>query len=108
MAEAERHFRAALEIQPRYPHANKNLANMLLEQGRKEEAATYYRAMVDSCPDDVESLNNLAWILATKPDGSDADRAEAVRLAERAVELDGGKNPSVADTLERARAAIRP
>ena len=108
VAEAERHFRAALEIQPRYPHANKNLANMLLEQGRKEEAATYYRAMVDSCPDDVESLNNLAWLLVKKPNGSDADRAEAVRLAERAVELDGGKNPSVADTLEKTRAAIRP
>lgn len=108
VAEAERHFRAALEIQPRYPHANKNLANMLLEQGRNEEAATYYRAMLDLCPDDVESLNNLAWLLVKKPNGSDADRAEAVRLAERAVELDGGKNPSVADTLEKARAAIRP
>ena len=55
-------------------------------------------------PDDTQALNNLAWALATSADPRLRNAAEAVRTAERALQLTGGHNPAVLDTLGAAYA----
>ncbi|MSU59234.1 MAG: hypothetical protein EXS35_13885 [Pedosphaera sp.] len=48
------------------------------------------------------ALNNLAWLLASHSDAKLRDGAEAVRLATRAAELTGRKQPVVLGTLAAA------
>jgi spermidine synthase len=50
-------------------------------------------------------LNDLAWLLATCEPSAGGDPARAVRLAERAQALSGGKSPACLDTLAAAYAA---
>ena len=45
------------------------------------------------------ALNNLAWILATDPDATLRDGAEAVRLARRACTLTGNSSAVYVGTL---------
>ena len=45
-----------------------------------------------------------AWMLATNPNASVRNGAEAVELAQRAVELSGGREPAILDTLAAAYA----
>jgi tetratricopeptide (TPR) repeat protein len=52
----------------------------------------------------VTALNNLAWILATCPDGSVRDGNEAVRYAEEACRLTAFKQPKFISTLAAAYA----
>ncbi len=49
-------------------------------------------------------MNDTAWLLATDPDRSIRDGAEAVSLAEWAAELSNHKDPAVLDTLAAAYA----
>ena len=49
-------------------------------------------------------LNDLAWLLATNPKPERREGAEAVRLAERACALSGGKEARFWGTLDAAYA----
>jgi tetratricopeptide (TPR) repeat protein len=49
-SEAERHFRAALAINPQNPHARTFLAQMLYRQGHDDEAIMLFRAVIQSYP----------------------------------------------------------
>ena len=60
--------------------------------------------MLNSRPDDVALLNDIAWTLATNPNASIRNGREAVELAERAVRLSGGQQPAILDTLAAAYA----
>ena len=60
--------------------------------------------MIRSRPNDTNLLTDTAWILATNPNASVRDGAEAVALAQRAVELSGGQEPAILDTLAAAYA----
>lgn len=71
------------------------------------EAAGNTAAAVADCyealkrdPADADTLNRLAWLLATKPDVKDATRAK--ELATRACELSGWSNADHIDTLATA------
>jgi len=75
-------------------------ARDLRAAGRPREAAEVLRAALSTRPDDVDLMNNLAWLLA---DESIAP-AEALRLAKRAAER-APDDASVLDTL--GWAAIR-
>lgn len=55
-------------------------------------------------PNDLDSINNLAWILSTCPAARFRKAGEAVRLAERAKLLARGEHPAVLDTLAAAYA----
>ncbi len=55
-------------------------------------------------PDDVALLNDTASVLATNPNASIRNAAEAVELAERAVQLSDGREPAVLGTLAAAYA----
>ena len=63
------------------------------------------RQTLQKTPNDRDTLNNLAWLLATQSNGDQALGMEAVELAEKANILSGDGDPAVADTLALAHAA---
>ena len=55
-------------------------------------------------PNQIGFVNQLAWVLATCPEASVRNGAEAVELAQRAVQLSGGREPAILGTLAAAYA----
>ncbi len=102
--EAMVHYRKALEAEPDYAKARNNLD---LAQSRREEirkALAGRRELLRSRPDDVTLLNDTAWVLATNPNASIRNGAEAVELAQRAEQLSEGREPAILGTLAAAYA----
>jgi protein O-mannosyl-transferase len=87
LAEGIAQLRQGIDLNPNNAYACGQLATALDRQGNTREAVSYYRQSLRIDPDVTESLNNLAWILASTRDASLRNGAEAVRLAERACEL---------------------
>ena len=104
-AEALRHFRRAVELDPGRADAQLDLGLALERQGRLTEALDHLRTAVRCSPEWVDPCNELAWLLATGSDPALRDPAEAVRLADRAVHLSGGRDPNVLDTQAAAQAS---
>ena len=76
----------------------------LLKQGRVKEAILEFEEVLNFAPGDVSSRNNLAWILSTTPSASLRDGPKALKLAQQAANLTGGKSPEILDTLGAAYA----
>ena len=62
------------------------------------------RESLRSRPDDVALLNDTAWALATNPNASIRNGAEAVELAQRAAQLSDRREPAILGTLAAAYA----
>ena len=62
------------------------------------------RELLRSRPDDVALLSNIALVLAAGQDGSIRNGAEAVELAQRAVQLSRASEPVALGTLAAAYA----
>jgi tetratricopeptide (TPR) repeat protein len=97
------HYVAAARISPT-TERRIVLALALARAGRTAEAIAQYRALLQQAPATAPALNNLAWLLATTPEASLRDGAEAVRLAERACALAAHKQPLFIGTLAAAYA----
>jgi protein O-mannosyl-transferase len=97
--EAIAHWQKALAIQPYDGDVHTSLGNAFLEKGLVKEAINHYQQALEIAPQDVLAQNNLAWILATSSDASIRNGTKAVALAEKAVQLSGGGNPSFLRTL---------
>jgi tetratricopeptide (TPR) repeat protein len=82
--EAEVPLRHALGLRPADDEARRRLAVTLVQEGRVEEAIGAYGEILRRRPDDLDALNNVAWIRATHAEAGHRNGAEAVRLAERA------------------------
>jgi len=98
-------FQAALAAEPNNAPAYCHLAQAWIQKGHLEEAIAQYQAALALSPTDPATLNNLAWLLATRPAPAPGDGAKAVELAVRANQLSKGGNPSVLGTLAAAYAA---
>ena len=105
LGEAVREFREALRAKPDDAEAHNNLGLALRSMGERDEAIRHLRAALSLRPDWPVPMNEIAWILATHPDTRIRNAAEAVRLAERAVDLTGRRQPVMLDTLAAAYAA---
>jgi protein O-mannosyl-transferase len=104
-AGAVRAARAALAASPDSPDLQLALADTLAGAGRPAEAVGHYREALRLRPAWVAASNNLAWLLATSPEGGVRDPGEALRLAEEAADATGRRDPSVLDTLAVSQAA---
>jgi protein O-mannosyl-transferase len=102
--EAEVVLREAVELDPNSLNGHDMLAHVLYSQGKSSEALAEWRVVLDELPDHVHMLNRVAWILATNPDASVRNGAEAVERAERAAKLTKGQVPEVLNTLAAAYA----
>jgi tetratricopeptide (TPR) repeat protein len=87
-------------------HAMANYQTALIQQSRKEygAAAESFRKALETQPEWVEALNNLAWLLAACPRPEFRDGRQAVQLAEQAVKLTEEKQPLFLGTLAAALA----
>jgi tetratricopeptide (TPR) repeat protein len=103
MSDAARHFREVLRVRPD-ARTHYYLGLALDSQGHAEDAVYHYREAVRLGPNTPLYLNDLAWFLATNPKAELRDGAEAVRLAERACQLSGGKEARFWGSLDAAQA----
>jgi Flp pilus assembly protein TadD len=102
--EAIAHFRQAVEIDPRGADARFNLGDALYARGQTAGALTQWREGLKLEPENVAVLSRTAWTLATSPDPTVRNGAEAVELAERAMKITGGREPAAFDALAAAYA----
>ncbi len=82
LAEAVRHYRRALKLDPEQAQAHNNLGSLLAQKGRTAEAMEHYRQAIRIAPEFASAHFNLAVALAG---GTEADQArrhlnEALRL----------------------------
>jgi Flp pilus assembly protein TadD len=86
------------------PRARLRLAVVRMAQGNFEEALEHCQAALRQDPDNPETLNNLAWLLATSPGAGIRDGARAVEHARRACGLTQFKRAAMVSTLGAAYA----
>jgi tetratricopeptide (TPR) repeat protein len=96
-------FQESVRLQPN-ARAHYELALALDASGQGEKAIMEYREAVRLSPTSALYMNDLAWALATNPDEKMRDIKEAVRLAEDACRLSGGREPRFFGTLDAAYA----
>lgn len=104
-SEAIPHYRSALAIKPDYAEAHNDLGVALLQKGQTAEAILQFKQTLALIPNNVETLDNLAWVLSTANPPTLRNGTEAIEFARRAVDLTGGKDPAVRNTLAVAYAA---
>ncbi len=78
----------AVRLSPELADAHYNLGMMFYAMGNSEQAAKHLLQAVRLNPEDAESLNRLAWLLATSPNDSLRNGSDAVKLAQRACDKD--------------------
>ena len=98
-------FLLVLESRPDDPNAHYNVAVALAAERRPVDAVSHFRRALEPRPGWSAALGGLAWLLATHPDSGVRDPVEAVRLAERAIELTGRQEVQPLDALAAAYAA---
>lgn len=104
LSDAEEQFNTLARLCPTNGEVQLKLGVVLLQQYKLDDALPRFREAVRLEPGSVEALNGLAWLLATHPRAEMRNGAEAVRLAERACELSGGKDARFCSTLDAAYA----
>ncbi len=102
--EAIEQFQDAVEFRPDYADAYANLAAAQYRQGDVLDAVKHWHDTLRLRPNRVIAMNQLAWALATCPEPSVRNGVEAIDLAQRAVDLSGGQEPAILDTLAAAYA----
>jgi tetratricopeptide (TPR) repeat protein len=101
-AEAVELYRAALELEPTSAELRNNLAVALGALGREEEQTAELVLALESDPDHLAALRNLAALELTAASEERRDPAAALELAGRAVALTGGRDPMVLAILAEA------
>jgi tetratricopeptide (TPR) repeat protein len=102
--EAIAHYQRALKQMPDSTHAHYQLGLALQSRGKFAAAIAQFQRVLELDPKHVSTQNNLAWLLATCPDGSLRNGQKAVELAQRAVQFSGDNSPEILDTLAAAYA----
>jgi len=97
-------FAQSVVLKPGDANARLRLAESLASGGRQAEAIQGFQEALRVQPDSPDALRGAAWILATSKKSELRNGAVAVRLAERANGLTGGKDPAVLSALDAAYA----
>jgi protein O-mannosyl-transferase len=82
------------------------LADAFLRAKLQKDAIAEYEHVVRISAQDPLPRNNLAWLLATSSDASIRDGSRAMELANQAVRLSDGKDPTYLRTLAAACAEV--
>ena len=101
--EAMAHLNTAVTLRPDYEEGCYYLGGALAREGQFAKAAAAFRSAIKAKPAYEAAFNDLAWILATRPETQVRNVSEAIRCAERACELTHHANPLYLDTLAVAR-----
>jgi tetratricopeptide (TPR) repeat protein len=95
---------AAPQLGARPAEAEVEVAAKLSRRGDFAGAIARYRRALELDPNLIEALNNLTWLLATCPEASLRDGAEAVQLGEKTCQLTGYHRTIMVGTLAAAYA----
>jgi cytochrome c-type biogenesis protein CcmH/NrfG len=98
------HYRKLLELQPANIEVHNIVGTVLVQQGHIREGVEEWQKVLAIQPDNGNAMSNVAWVLATSPDGSLRDGAQAVQLAEQALRISAGRIPIIFRTLAAAYA----
>jgi tetratricopeptide (TPR) repeat protein len=93
-----------IRICPRFSQRHENLGYVFYLQARFTDSLTQLHLALEEEPNRLFALNLAASLLATCPDSSIRNGAEALALADRAKQLTGGENPAILDTFSEALA----
>jgi len=104
--QATQYFKELLKLKPDHIDNNVLLAKILVVDLKDIRAgAEQYRRILEIMPDQLDALNNLAWLMAASDEPSLKNSPEAIELATKACELTEHKDPQSLDTLAAAYAA---
>jgi len=92
----------ALQNNPNFIEAYRLRAWVLNRMGRCKEANEDFKKVERLSPNDAWSIQDKAWFLLTCPDEKLQDASKAMELAQKALELTGGKDGLVHETLAEA------
>jgi tetratricopeptide (TPR) repeat protein len=93
-----------VRIRPNFAAGHENLGYAFYLQGKFADSLTHLRLALEADPDRVSDLNLAASLLATSPDSSLRNGADALALADRAQTLTHGQDAAILDTLSAAYA----
>jgi tetratricopeptide (TPR) repeat protein len=93
-----------VRIRPNFAPGHENLGYAFYLQGKFADSLTQLRLALQADPDRVSDLNLAASLLATSPDSSLRNSADAIALADRAQALTHGQDAAILDTLSAAYA----
>ncbi len=99
-------FEKALALSPVNPALTRGLSAALIALGRNGEAVKHLRATLARRPRAVLIANDLAWLLATCPDASVRNGAEALGVIRPLVQQTRRKEPAILDTFAAALAEV--
>ena len=102
--EAIARFQIALRLQPGYARAQGNIKGALAIRDAVVAELARRRDSIRRNPNDAALMTETAWMLATNPNVSIRDGAEAVKLGERSVRLTNQTEPASLDALAAAYA----
>jgi tetratricopeptide (TPR) repeat protein len=103
-SEAEKAFAKNVSSGNHDPKIVYQYGKALARQGKARQALAQFAAALLSQPDYPEALDEISWILATSADAQLRNGPEAVKMAERAVELTHREDPRMLKTLAAAYA----
>lgn len=96
----------AVRVRPDFAAGHENLGYAFYLQGKFSDSLAHLRLALEDEPDRVSVLNLAASLLATCPDASIRNGAEAIALAKRAQQLTAGHDAAILDTLSAAYAEM--
>jgi protein O-mannosyl-transferase len=99
-------FAISSKLDPHYPWSRTETAKIFLAQGRDTEAIDQLREAVGCAPDNVDTLNFTALVLAANENATARDGRSAFALAAKANILSNGRRPDVLDVLGMACAEL--
>ena len=97
-------WRNVVRIRPTFAQGHENLGRALYMQAKFSDSLTQFHLALEEEPNRLLALKLAANLLATCPDASIRNGAEAVALAERARQSAGGEDAAILDTLSAAYA----
>jgi len=103
-AAAIAHARTILADYPFDLPTHNDLGVFLVQNGDVRNGIEQWETSLQIDPNDGNALNNLAWVVATYPNGAVRNGRRAVDSAEKAASLPSGNTPIVLRTLAAAYA----
>jgi tetratricopeptide (TPR) repeat protein len=100
--EAIPQFERALQLAPNMAEAHYYLGMALVMKGRAAEGLAHWRQALRREPDNLQALNDTAWLLSTSSDAALRNGSEAISLAEHAVQITSAREPAILGTLAAA------
>ncbi|MBP3959042.1 tetratricopeptide repeat protein [Gemmata sp. G18] len=95
-------YTAAIKSDPKYSTPWRNRGLVYQRKGDYEQAARDFAEAGRLDPTSTLLMDDLAWLLATCPDGTVRNGKRALELAKRACELTGFNEPLLLETLAAA------